>query len=419
MLSQYEYYPQISVSLPAVLDIHADSELETRLAALREVAVRLHDALCRLISYEQGMRPMDVGRRFGVNKDVSSRLVACCQIEDPLEFAYKCPSPATLRRVVTAASEQGSTTAAPAAAAIDEFERFVRTEFGDQSSMNVLIGSVHPDLGAKAEALQKQSAFRGMSQLHGLFVEVSIQIGLLTRSPTPGVLDHMYADGCIGLRRLRNGPPIVIGSWRVDAKTGTRAAAAGVRLLADNWGQALNLSRAPGGSAWVQPRIVTTGQTVQTRIEADVLGTRSAVSYGVVGWHEAAVHTEPSDIAAWCGIGQLVAVPSKVLIYDLLVEEGLFDDAPPRLVMYDTAMRGTSPLFDPAREFDRLHLRERVDMLPSGPDGHRSTDAPFLPDLIRFMLESRNLNDRRFRAYRLRQTYPIYGSQVAFAFPRG
>ncbi len=418
MRSQYENQPGPTISSPVVLDIQSEAEFKDRLGALREVALRLRDALRLVIGYTPGLRPLEVGRRFGVNKDVSSRIVACCQLEDALEFAYKCPSPAALRRVVQAAAERGTTTAHPAGAAVDEFERFVRAEFGDQSTMNVLIGSLHPDLGAKAEAAQKQSAFRGMSQLHGLFAEVSIQVTVISRAQTPGRLDQTWADGCISLRRLRPGPPIVIGAWQVDPKTGSREAISGVRVVSEDWGEALGAARAPGGSPWVRPRIVSSDGAVQTRIEADVLGTRSAVSYGMIGFEPGAIQTDPAGRSPWCGVGQLVSVPCKLLLYDLLVEEGLFDGDAPRLVMYDTAMRGTSPLFDPSREFDRLHLHERVDELAPGPEGHRSTDAPFLPDLVRCMLDQPWLAGRGFRAYRLRQTYPVYGSQVAFAFRR-
>jgi hypothetical protein len=418
MRSQYENHPGRTISSPVVLDIQSEAEFKGRLDALRQVALRLRDALRLVIGYEPGLRPLEVGRRFGVNKDVSSRIVACCQFEDPFEFAYRCPSPATLRRVVRAAGERGTPTARPAGAAVDEFERFVRAEFGDQSTMNVLIGSLHPDLGAKAEAAQKQSAFRGMSQLHGLFAEVSITVAVISRAETPGRLDQSWADGCIGLRRLRPGPPIVIGAYQVDPTTGIREPASGVRVLPEDWGDVLGAEHAPGGSPWVRPRVVSSDGAVQTRIEDDVLGTRSAVSYGTIGFERGAMQTTANGRSPWCGLGQLVSVPAKLLLYDLLVEEGLFDDAAPRLVIYDTAMRGTSPLFDPSREFDRLHLHERVTELAPGPEGHRSSDALFLPDLVRFLLDQPWLTGRRFRGYRLRQAYPVYGSQVAFGFRR-
>lgn len=399
-----------------------NGEHSPSLVELKSLSLQLRDALRELVSYEPGLRPAEIGRRFGVNKDTSSRVIGCCQIEDGLEFAYRCLSPATLRRVISSARELGSGSAVGAERAVDAFEHHVRTEFGDQSTMNVLIGAVHPELGLKAEAAQKQSIFRGMSQLHGLFAEVSIQLAIMWRSDEPHMFCNASAYGCLGLRRLRPGPPIVMGTWHVDQRTGASELIPGVEVLTEDWGQIPGMPDTPGGMPWVKPRTVAQHGTVQVQISADVLGTRNAVNYGVI---QRATNTtslrlegSPRHSTGWCGMGQLVMVPAKLLVYDLLVEEGLFENRPPELVIYDTAMRGTAALFDPAREFDRLSLREHVDMLPPGPEGHRSKDAPFMPELVGRTLEQCELGGRRFRGYRLRQVYPVYGSQIAYAFPK-
>lgn len=387
---------------------------------LKTVSVEVRDAFRSMLGYEPGMRPAEVCRRFEVNKDIGSRLVACCELEDPLELAYRFLSPAVLRRVVRAAREQGLPTAAQADQAVDEFEKVVRAEFGDQSKMNVLIGSMHPDLRAEAEAAQKQSAFRGMSQLHGLFAEVSIQVCALIRNPDPSVFDRTVAEGCLGLRRLRPGPPVVLGSWQIDSTSGKQVAAPGVEIVTADWGAVVGIPQAPGGSTWVQPRAVVTGALAQACIDAEVLGSKSSVSFGTIQrFRGQPCGPAGPEASPWCGVGQLVAVPSKLLVFDLLVEEGLFGGVEPRLVIYDTAMRGVSRLFDPTREFDRLDLCEQVDTLSSGPFGHRSTDVPFIPELLTTMLDVSQVAGRRFKGYRLRQSYPVYGSQVAFAFPRG
>lgn len=385
---------------------------------LKLVSLRVRDTFRAMLQYAPGMRPAEVCKRFGFSKDIGSRVIACCELEDPLEFAYRCLSPAAMRRVVHAAKELDSPAADAADLAVDDFERTVRTEFGDQSRMNVLIGSMHPDLRSESEAAQKQSAFRGMSQLHGLFAEVSLQASILMHGEAPATFDRVCAEGCLGLRRLRPGPPVVTGSWQVDPRSGSRIPMASANFLSTDWGAVLGGKPAPGDSQWVSPRTVVMGSTAQVCIHADVLGSRSSVSFGTIARHTSSSRFDPEVGSRWCGVGQLIAVPSKLLIYDLLIEEGLFRDAFPQLVIYDTAIRGTSPLFDPAREFDRLPLTEQVDTLPPGPNGHRCTDAPFLPDLVAHMLKVADAGSRRFRSYRVRQAYPIYGSQVAFAFPR-
>jgi hypothetical protein len=104
-------------------------------------------------------------------------------------------------------------------------------------------------------------------------------------------------------------------------------------------------------------------------------------------------------------------------VYDVLIEDGLYGNARPKVLFYDTAMRGPAPLLEPTREFDRLHLRERLEELDPA-NHHRSEDVPFMPQLVDFMLRESGVANRTFRHYRVRQSYPIYGSQVAFALPR-
>jgi hypothetical protein len=392
---------------------------------LADMTQRLQDAVRSLVQYEPGVRPQQIARKLGLSKDVACRVVACCESSDSLEFAYSCPSPATLRKVVEAVRNvrpAGGGGIGPDRAdrVIGEYESFVQTEFGDQSTMNVLIGAMHPSLGEKGEAAQKQSAFRGMSQLHGLFADVYLNVAVISRGGGAGPAQRalMCSEGCLGLRRLRPGPPIVLKTGEIDPKTGRRLAVAGEREVGGDWRSALGLEDSLHGAEWVTPTNTSVGNVVQSRIDRDILGTKQAVNFGVTTiLPPRPISTALEAGSAWTGVGLLVPVPSKLLVYDLLIEEGLYENARPNLLFYDTAMRGPAPLYEPTREFDRLHLRERLEELDTA-SGHRSADVPFMPRLVEFMLREAGVADRTFRRYRVRQSYPIYGSQVAFALPR-
>lgn len=389
------------------------------LQKLHHVIQRLQDAVRSIIQYEPGMRPQQITRKLGLSKDVASRVVTCCELSNALEFAYSCPSPAALRKVVDAVRESRPGTGAERVERIiTEYEEFVQAEFGDQSTMNVLIGAMHPSLGERAEAVQKQSAFRGMSQLHGLFAEVHVNAAVIARGSHPTMRTLVVSEGCLGLRRLRPGPPIVLKSGEIDAKTGQRVALVGEKDVTQNWREALSLEDSVDGTAWVTPTQVSVGNMLQSRIDRDILGTRRAVNFGVTSMIPSqAIGTVKETGNPWAGMGLLVPVPAKVLVYDFLVEEGLYDNSRPKLVIYDTVMRGPSALFEPSREFDRLHLHERVEEL-DGANGHNSTDVPFMPRLVEYMLNAGGIAGRTYRRYRVRQGYPVYGSQVAMALPR-
>ena len=63
-----------------------------------------------------------------------------------------------------------------------------------------------------------------------------------------------------------------------------------------------------------------------------------------------------------------------------------------------------------------LDLLESVQTLGWGGDKARHAVIPHYADLLRHVFERLGWDDARFRGYRCEIDYPIYGSQVAFAF---
>ena len=108
-----------------------------------------------------------------------------------------------------------------------------------------------------------------------------------------------------------------------------------------------------------------------------------------------------------------VSIPARALVFDVFVHEDLYPGAP-ELRLYDTALHGVADINDPSRDIDRLDMIESVQALGRG--GTRVSEAPLYVDAVGHVFESMGWNEGKFRTYRTRIDYPLYGSQVAFVF---
>ena len=77
---------------------------------------------------------------------------------------------------------------------------------------------------------------------------------------------------------------------------------------------------------------------------------------------------------------------------------------------------GIADVNDPTRDIDRLELSESVQLLGRGLARCRTAEIPRYVEMLRRVCEALRWDGERFRAYRCRIEYPIYGSQVVMAF---
>ena len=106
--------------------------------------------------------------------------------------------------------------------------------------------------------------------------------------------------------------------------------------------------------------------------------------------------------------------PGIVETYTRLHRE-VWPDVAPKLVIYDTATRGTANPNDRSRDRDRLDLAEKIDLIDHTA-ARRIAEVPNYPRLIRYTCERIGHSEEEFRCYRCRVKYPLYGSQICMTF---
>ena len=91
--------------------------------------------------------PQALATRLGIDKVLASRLLKALRAGDPLAVVNRAPGPEPLRRVLDAAESLGvaEATLSPAREAVDRFERLIRDEIGDRSSLDAILAAWVPD----------------------------------------------------------------------------------------------------------------------------------------------------------------------------------------------------------------------------------------------------------------------------------
>lgn len=111
-----------------------------------------------------------------------------------------------------------------------------------------------------------------------------------------------------------------------------------------------------------------------------------------------------------------MVTPARLSHFDILVHEDLYPGQDPSLRIYDTSFEGVASPNNASRDMDQLDMLESLDSLGVGITRFRSVDVPRYGELLRHVFERMRFEGQRFRGYRSRVDYPVYGSQVTAVF---
>jgi len=370
-------------------------------------------------------RPQELARALGVNKDLSSRMLNALDQDDPLALVYQLPGPVPLRRLVKAAQGKGvaGTMAKDAHRAIDRFELLIRDHAGDRASLDAIIAARIPESREKLETVNRQLVYRGMAQLKGVSVDVTINTAILSPSKDGEHLDGMWLVMFKSLRRIRPNTPIRFHSRRIGKEDPSQASdQSGGHIRKTLTGH--DVSSADGlvlsrycSEPLPEIRAQSSGDTTHYMLVGDEVGLASEMDIAV------GEHT-PSCIMAFKEPGETtrhgpvagVLIPTKLLVFDVLVHKDAFMGDHPELLVYEMGSQGLADMNDPARDGDRIQTIDTVVDLGWGLDSMRIPEARTYTSMLRESLKAMSLDERNFRVYRCQNQYPVFGTQYSLAF---
>jgi hypothetical protein len=362
--------------------------------------------------------PQALARTLGVDKVLTSRILKAIRSKDPMTATHCMPGPEPLRRLVRAAGRRGADAAsvAEASRAIDSFEVLIRDRIGDRSLLDAILSSWVPEARREFELRRKQSAFKAMSQLKGVQAEGVVAVAIIGPSRDDRLLDVVWINGLAGVHRGRPGVGVKISTRRMAAPGSPRRQPSALdgRPIEDPEGLML---REFCSEPTPRMNVSRVGDVVQYTLGEDGFGPNAAVDLFFA-------EANMAELPRYIGAGESrksyyfaeIATPSKLLQFDVLVHDSVYPGPEPTLRIYDTSFDGVASVNDPSRDIDRLDMLESIEPLGVGLGRFRSGVVPRYAELVRHAFTTLGADGGRYRGYRCRIDYPVYGSQVAMVF---
>jgi len=359
-------------------------------------------------------RPQWLSRLLGVNTVLTSRVIKAAGQQDPLAVAHMVPGPEPLRRLLRAAERKkvDDTLIGEAQAAVDAFERLIDQVAGDRSALDAIISGWLPDARDHVEMIAKQSVFRGISQLLGAACDVTHFAALLYPSASArDRVDQVWLVINRGLRRVR--PGLIVKFDSVHSSTPLlTVAGTSVENLDGLFLEQFCSKPLP------RFEVSRLGNRAQYALAGDDVGVQSGVDlvHATLLPGKKERHRSRDDLPRKTAVSIGVDLPTRILIFDLLLHESVFPGQQPSFGVYRTEADGVVDPNDASREIDRLDVLETLQPLGIGIAKFRAAEAPGYQDMLRYVCEQRGWDTAKLRGFRCKIEYPVYSSQIVMAF---
>jgi hypothetical protein len=409
--------PPPSPPLPASADSGGDVPVVDR---MRQVGAELSSGLGGVLAALPGapLRPNQLALCLKVNRAVSSRVLNATSRKDPLETLHLVPGPEPLRRLVRAAASQGIAPelADRAESAIAGFDRLIRLEAGTRPALDALISSSLPGARERFELASKYSIYKGMSQLKGVLAEHWLGTAVVWPSATdPARHDLTWVNGAAAMQRLRPG---VTARFGYRHQGGGAAHGAGPEA-SEHQNELPDIESLE--QFCVNPpahlEAHRAGDAIHYLLPDDFLGPREVVDMFVVDHHPAAMKryaTDPDRPRNSLFVEP--AMPVGTLVFDVILHDEAFPGSEPELVIFDTGYDGVANVNDRARDIDRMGIQESIEFLGQDMARVQAAELPRYRGMLTYLANRYGWNPARFRGYRVRIRYPVYGWQVSMSF---
>ena len=394
---------------PVMPSLPAEVDFEQEVGHVGELLAR---AMRSLVGAIPGgpYRPQQLARALGLNKNVSSRVLAATGQKDPIATVHCMPGPECLRQLTRAAGRKGVDAAVveDAESAIESFERLLLAAGGDRAALDAIIGGWLPDARQRFETAAKQMMFKGTASLKGVMTETELSATFIHPTSSSNNLDLLVLSGLVGVRRLRPGVPVYISVLH-SRRAQLRSIAEAGRQLED---AILRPFSTP--SAEIEAReaesyfyAVLRGKAVGPASAVDVFMTEfipnGSVAFGT-----------PERPSVW--ISSINEIPAKTQVNDVFVHKSVWKNIEPELRLYDTTFHGSVGPKDLHSEVRRLPITESIQALGHGAAGFRNGLVPNYVEMIRRVCDQRGWIADDFRGVRCQISYPFYGLQAAIVF---
>lgn len=383
---------------------HVSAPLRTR---VRHIGGELRNDLGRVVLELGGPSPRlrELGRRTALDKTLLGRVMKTAKAQDPFDALDGIPSPQGLRMFVDAAAGKGvsGSSLERLVLTIDRFESLLR-EFGSRAEFDTALAGWSPASRERHERAARQSAFKASSFLTGCQADAIVGAHIVQPSADGETCDVIMVRGRYGLRRLREGVPLLIFGTRLyPPGDGTIQTIDGAPETSDHGALLLRdyCSTPIPSMRWLER-----GRDRLLVLERDEPGVNEPVTVciGVLGrglWRR--YRDDEASEERHTGIARM---PTRMLIEDVILHEDVYPGVEP---IVETRLHGLSS--PQTRETGELADLDRVDLAVEtsllGMDELATGEAPGYPEMIREVMDRAGWEMERFRVFRQRILYPV------------
>lgn len=387
---------------------------------LREHAEQLQRAL-RLVVDEVAVAtpgPSAVATELRIHRTLASRLLNALRTEDTLASVLRLPRREGLSMFLAAAKRSAQLkTVAVAESAVANFDAFVRKDLGGWDALDAAISVWLPEAREKFEASNRQMVFKGMANLFGAQVDVHAITAIYHPSPDGQRCDIAVITGLYGLRRLRPGTPVPVNVIGADPKDPRGSYP--IEWLTDDDSSKCPLLHRFSSQQFGDLAAVPDGKMIRYMLVGDEIGTQSdadAVTAFVTRGLRPLFHDPQTNGRQRVVFSGGIEMPARTLLLHVLVDDRVFPQVDPELIVYDTHIRGLASANDPDRDADRMESMDSIQFLGRGASRFRTADVGRHVDQVQYVCDRLGWDSSRLRGFRCRAVYPLMHAQYSIYF---
>jgi hypothetical protein len=387
---------------------------------IEELGTKLRTALAAVLAQVGGvnLRPVTLSKNLRLDDSLSARLLRSVRAGDALSTLRELPNPQGLRLFLDAAAKRGVSAAVrkPAESAVQELEELLAEMPLGRASLDTAIDGWLPSGRARAERGAKQAIFKAFSQTMGFTVDTACFAAAIQPSRAGDCCDTMTMLAMDGIRRLREGAPILLFGHTRDPARPDQLQREGLPLPIHEtldgereFSDARKMIMAEvGDGANVPVRLIERGGHTRVVLESSTPPLNVPVTVAVASVMRNAYHRYQSEGRRTECFTNACKVPIRVLVQDFFLHEDVYPNFVPEVVprmdslSCDPAVRDEELL-----EIDRLELDVELVRQGWGLDRIGIKEWGGYGPALRSAFRRAGWDPAKFRAYRCYIKYPM------------
>jgi hypothetical protein len=387
---------------------------------IEKLGTGLRAALIAVLAEVGGpiLRPVTLSKALKLDDSLAARLLRSVRAGDALSTLRELPAPQGLGLFLDAAAKKGVSTAVrkPAELAVKELEELLAEMPLGRASLDTAIDGWLPSGRAKAERAGKQAVFKALSQTLGFTVDTACFAAAIQPSRAGDCCDTMTMLAMDGIRRLREGAPILLFGHTQNPARPDQIGRDGLPMqIAETldgereFADARKLLMADvGGGRELPVRLIERGGHTRVVLESSTPPLNVPVTVAVASVVRNAYHRYGTDGRKTECFTNACKVPIRVFVQDLFLHEDVYPSFVPEIVArMDSLSCDPSVRDEELLEVDRLDLDVELVRQGWGLDRVGIKEWGGYGSALRSAFRRAGWDPAKFRAYRCYVRYPL------------